>query len=109
MRIRPVVLAVAALQVLLPLSLLAVRWVDEGSRPVSELPASWQMYSSVPAPTYTGADASGRLRELDVAPLPVVLRAVGTGRGVPDRLCDRHPDLVVVRRAGGTQPGAFSC
>ncbi len=106
---RPVVLAVAALQLALPLSMLVARWVDQGSRPVSELPASWQMYSYAPAASYTGVDAAGRARTLDVGLLPPVLRAVDTGQVVPDRLCDRHPDLVVVRRGGGTQPGTFAC
>ena len=106
---RPLVLAVAALQVTLPLTMLGIRWVDEGSRPVSELPASWQMYSAGPAAQYTGVDAAQRRRPLDVDPLPPVLRAVDTGRVVPDRLCARHPDLVSVQRTGGTQPGTFLC
>ena len=106
---RPLVLAVAALQLGIPLTMLAVRWVEEGSRPVSELPASFQMYSSTAAPTYAGLDATGRLRALSVSSLPPVLRAVDTGRSVPDRLCDRDPDLVQVIRQGGTQPGAFPC
>ena len=106
---RPLVLAVAALQLGIPLTMLVVRWAEEGSRPVSELPASFQMYSSTVAPTYSGLDASGRLRALTVASLPPVLRAVDTGRSVPDRLCARDPDLVEVRRQGGTEPGAFPC
>ena len=109
MRPRPLVLAVAALQVALPLAMLVVRWADEGSRPVSELPASWQMYSYAATPTYDGVDARGSARPLDVDALPPVLRAVGTGRVVPDRLCARHPDLVEVRRTGGPQPGTFRC
>ena len=109
MRPRPLVLAVAALQVALPLTMLAVRWADEGSRPVSELPASWQMYSYAGVPTYVGVDAGGAARRLDADALPPVVRAVGTGRVVPDRLCARHPDLVEVRRVGGPQPGAFRC
>jgi hypothetical protein len=108
-RARPVVVAVAALQVALPGAMLLLRWVDEGSRPVSELPASWQMYSSAPAATYTGVDTSGDVRPLGVEDLPPFVRAVSTGRVVPDRLCDRHPDVVVVRRAGGPEPGAFRC
>lgn len=106
---RPAVVAVAALMVVLPGSMLVARWVTEGSRPASELPASWQMYSAVPPSSYTGVDALGRERELDVGPLPPVLRAVDTGRLVPDRLCARHPDLVAVRRVGGTEPGTFRC
>ena len=102
-------LAVVALQLGIPLTMLGVRWADEGSRPASELPASFQMYSSTAAPTYAGRDADGRLRALSVAPLPPVLRAVDTGRSVPDRLCARYPDLVEVRRIGGTEPGAFPC
>lgn len=109
MRPRPAVLAVAALQVALPLSMLAARWAAEGSRPQSELPASWQMYSSVAAPRYTGVAASGDVRVLDVDPLPPLLRAVDTGRVVPDLLCERLPDLVAVRRSGGTFPGVFPC
>lgn len=106
---RPLVLVVAALQVALPATMLVLRWVDEGSRPVSELPASFQMYSAEPAITYTGTDAARRLRQLDVSFLPPVLRAVDTGRVLPDRLCARHPDLVAVERTGGTQPGTFAC
>jgi hypothetical protein len=102
-------LAVVALQLALPASMLVVRWLDEGSRPVSELPASFQMYSAEPPVSYTGTDATGRERQLEVGWLPPVLRAVDTGRVLPDRLCDRHPDLRVVRRTGGTQPGTYSC
>jgi hypothetical protein len=102
------VLAVVALQVGLPLWMLVARWADEGSRAVTERPASWQMYSSVPAARYTGVDAAGRERSLDVTGLPPVLRAVDVGRVVPDRLCARHPDLAAVRRAGA-QPGTFRC
>lgn len=109
MRPRPLVIAVAALQVALPLTMLAVRWAGEGSRPVSELPASWQMYSYAAVPTYVGVDAPGAARRLDVDALPPVVRAVGTGRVVPDRLCARHPELVEVRRVGGPQPGVFRC
>ena len=106
---RPVVLVVAALQVALPLSMLGVRWASEGSRPQSELPASWQMYSSLRAAEYVGVDAGGRERTLDVSSLPPVVRAVDVGRVVPDRLCARFPDLVEVRRTGGPEPGAFRC
>ncbi len=109
MHTRPVVLAVAALQLAVPAVMLGARWSSEGSRPVSELPASFQMYSAEPPVTYTGVDADGLVRELDVRPLPPVLRAVDTGRVVPERLCARHRDLVEVRRTGGTQPGSFSC
>lgn len=108
MRPRPLVLAVAALQVVLPLSMLAVRWADQGSRPTSELPASWQMYSFAAPAGYLGLTASGS-RPLDVRPLPPVLRAVDTGRVVPDRLCRLHPDLLAVRRTGGPDPGTFRC
>lgn len=45
---RPVVLALIVAQVALPVAMLVDRWADEGVRPVSERPASWQMYSSVP-------------------------------------------------------------
>ena len=99
----------AGLQLAVPLTMLVLRWVDEGSRPVSELPASFQMYSSTPTPTYVGIDATGRLRSLSVRGLPPVLRAVDTGRSVPDRLCARHRDLTQVRRTGGTEPGSFRC
>ena len=103
------VLAVVALQLGVPLAMLAVRWADEGARPRSELPLSFQMYSSAAPATYTGTDAAGRSRELDVRPLPPLLRAVDTGPSVPARLCARHPDVVVVRRTGGADPGAFPC
>jgi len=105
---RPLVLAVVALQVGLPLTMLVSRWADEGTRAVSERPASWQMYSSIPAAQYTGVDGAGRARRLDVRELPPVLRAVDVGRTVPDRLCARHPDLVAVRR-DGTDAGVFRC
>lgn len=108
MRPRPLVLAVVALQVGLPLSMLLARWADEGTRAVTERPASWQMYSSIPAARYTGVDRAGRTRPLDVAGLPPVVRAVDVGRTVPDRLCAAHPDLVVVRRTG-TDAGEFPC
>lgn len=109
MRPRPTVLFVVALQVGLPVAMLVDRWSDEGSRPFSERPASWQMYSAVPSPTYVGVDATGRVRPLDVDELPALVRAVGTGRTVPDQLCRRQTDIVVVRREGGRQPGAFEC
>lgn len=106
---RRAVLLVAAAQVLVPVALLGVRWAQEGPRATTELGASWQMYSSAPVPTYTGTDARGSTRPLDAAALRPVVRAVSTGRVVPDRLCDRHPDVVVVRRAGGPDPGDFRC
>ncbi len=109
MRVPPVVLAVAALQLALPTWMLVDRWADEGSRPVSERPASWQMYSAEPPIFYTGTDAAGQTRRLDVDRLPPVLRAVDTGRFLPDRLCARETDLVTVERTGGIQPGTFAC
>ena len=109
MRTRPVVLAVAALQVVLPASMLVARWSSEGLRPVSELPASFQMYSAEPPVAYVGVRADGLSRPLDVSRLGPVLRAIDTGRVLPDRLCARHPDLVAVRRMGGTEPGTFAC
>lgn len=108
MRPRPLVLAVLALQVGLPLTMLVGRWSDEGTRATTERPASWQMYSSIPAATYTGVDRRGRERALDVRGLPPVVRAVDVGRTVPDRLCAREPDLVAVRRTG-TGAGTFAC
>ena len=109
MAVRPLVLAVAALQLAVPGTMLVVRWAHEGSRPTSELPASFQMYSYAQRSTYTGTDAAGRVRPLDVDPLPLVVRAVGTGRTVPDRLCARNPDVVAVQRYGGPQPGTYRC
>lgn len=108
MRPRPLVLAVIALQVGLPLTMLVARWTDEGTRAVTERPASWQMYSSIPAARYTGRDVAGRERRLDTSDLPPVVRAVDVGRTVPDRLCARHPDLVAVRR-NGPDAGTFRC
>lgn len=108
-RRRPLVLLVGATMLALPLTMLGVRWSAEGSQPVSELPASWQMYSSRGTPTYAGTDAGGRVRPLSTDPLPPVLRAVSTGRTVPDRLCARHRDLVAVVRTGGVEPGTFAC
>jgi hypothetical protein len=109
MPLRPAVAAVAAGMVLLPATMLAVRWAEQGSRPVSELPASWQMYTAVPPSSYSGVDARGRERRLDVGPLPPVLREIDTGTLVPLRLCDRSPELVSVRRDGGPDPGTFRC
>lgn len=108
-RPRPAVLALVVLQVALPVGLLVARWLDEGTRPVTEYGASWQMYTSAPVPRYTGIDAAGVSRPLDAASLPPVLRAVSTGRVVPDRLCARHPDIVAVRRVGGPAAGDFRC
>jgi len=98
-----------ALQLGLPLSMLAARWVDEGTRPRTELPASYQMYSAEPPVIYTGTDRQGRVRVLDVGRLPPLLRAVNTGALLPELLCQRHPDVVAVRRDGGVQPGNFRC
>lgn len=108
MQLRPLVLGVVALQIGLPLSMLVSRWAEEGTRAVTERPASWQMYSSIPAARYTGTDAQGRARALDVRSLPPVVRAVDVGRTVPDRLCAQHPELVAVRR-DGPQAGVFRC
>ena len=109
MRRRPLVLLIATAQVALPLSLLGVRWAQEGPRPTTELGASWQMYSSAPVPRYSGVDARGRTRPLDAGRLLPVLRAVSTGRVVPERLCAAYPELVAVRRDGGPQPGTYRC
>ena len=106
---RPLVLLVAAAQVVVPLALLGDRWADDGWRATSERGASWQMYTSAPVPTYTGLDVGGRARALDLDAVPALLRTVSTGRVVPDRLCRAHPDLVEVRRDGGPDPGMFRC
>ncbi len=106
---RPLVLGVVVLQLGLPLTMLGARWADEGWRPVSERPASFQMYSATGTSRYTGVDRAGRSRELHVDDLPPVVRAIGTGRVVPDRLCSLHPDLVLVRRSDGPAPGEFVC
>lgn len=106
---RPVVLAVAAVQVVLPVSLLVARWSEQGLRPVTEYPASWQMYSAAPVPVYFGTDAAGRSRRVDVDDLPPLVRDVGSGRLVPDLLCSRFPDLVRVERDGGPDPGTYRC
>ena len=109
MRPRLLVLVVAALQVAVPVSMLVARWVTEGSRPVSELPASFQMYSAEPPVSYLGTDGSGRTRPLDVRSLPIVVRAVDSGDLLPRRLCARHPDLVAVERRGGLPPTTYRC
>ncbi len=106
---RPIVVAVVALQLAVPLAMLGTRWAHEGSRPRTELPASYQMYSAEPPVAYTGTDGQGRVRLLDVGALPPVLRAVDTGSVLPELLCRRHPDVVAVRRDGGVQPGIFRC
>lgn len=106
---RPVVAALIVVQVALPGSMLVARWVDEGSRPTSERPASWQMYSFVPPAAYVGVDGSGAERALMTDQLPLLLRAVDVGPVVPDRLCAREPDLVEVRRLSGPDPGIFRC
>lgn len=106
---RPVVLAVVALQLGLPLAMLADRWADEGLRPRTERPASWQMYSQAAPPRYTGVDRRGGERPLELEVVPRLLRAVGTGDAVPARLCRAHPDLVAVRRDGGPDPLLHPC
>ena len=103
---RPLLLAVVALQVGVPGAALVDRWADEGSWPVSERPASFQVYSSAERPVYTGVAADGTERRLVASGL---LRAVATGRVVPDRLCEADPSLVAVRRDGGADPGTFRC
>lgn len=102
---RRALLAVVALQVGLPLVMLVDRWVDEGVQPRSERPASFQMYSAAERPSYVGLTANGS------RPLATDLPwgAVGTGRLVPDRLCDAHPDLVAVRRTAGAERGTYPC
>jgi hypothetical protein len=107
--VRPAVLVVAALLLGVPSTMLGARWSAEGSWPVSEYPASFQVYSASPRPEYDGIDASGRSRPLSLDGLPRVVRAVGTGRVVPDLLCARHPELTAVRRTGGVRPGTFPC
>lgn len=102
-------LGLIAAQLALPGAMLTARWTAEGSRPVTEYPASWQMYSVVPPVAYTGVDADGAERALDTDDLPPVLRRIDTGRVVPDRLCARAPRLREVVRRGGTQPGRFRC
>jgi hypothetical protein len=107
--VRRPLLVLVAVQVALPLVLLADRWLDEGAFPVDERGASFQMYSSAPALAYEGVDAAGRVRPLDVGVLPVWQRAVATGDVVPRALCDRSGDLVLVRRTGGADPGEHRC
>lgn len=102
-------LALAVVQVALPVTLLAVRWAQEGSRPTTELPASWQMYTSVQPASYSGTDGAGRHRDLDVDVLPPVLRSADIGKVLPLRLCAAHPDVVVVERRGGPDPGVVRC
>lgn len=109
MRHRPVVVALVVAQVAVPVTMLVARAVQEGWRPRTEYPASWQMYTAVPTVTYLGRDAAGRTRRLDVAGLPLFVRAVDTGATVPDLLCERHPDLDAVVRRDGPDPGTFSC
>lgn len=106
---RLVVLAVVAVQVLVPGGLLVVRWADEGLRPRTELGGSWQMYTTAPEPRYVGVDAAGRTSPLSVAGLPPLVREVAVGRTVPDRLCARSPGLVAVVRETGPEPGRYAC
>lgn len=106
---RPAVLALVVVQVGVPLVLLGARWVDQGSRPRTELGASWQMYSSAPEPRYTGVDAAGRTWPLHAGELPPVVREVATGGTVPELFCTRHPRLVAVVRETGPEPGRYAC
>lgn len=106
---RAPVVALVAVQVLLPTVMLASRWAQEGARPRTERPASWQMYSHVPPASYEGVDGSGRVRSLSTHGLPLLVRAVDTGDLVPRRLCRRDADLILVRRTEGPQPGEWSC
>ena len=108
-RPRLAVLALAAVQVLLPLVLLAVRWAGEGTRPRTELGASWQMYTTAAATRYVGVDATGSTRLLTVDDLPPVVREVAVGRTVPDLLCGRDPGLAAVVRETGPEPGRYAC
>lgn len=103
---RAAVAVVLGLTVALPAVPLVDRWAEEGSRPVSERPASFQMYSATGRPVYR-AEPGGRV--LDTDALPPVLRAVGSGPTVPDLLCDREPGLTAVVREGGPDPGRFPC
>ena len=102
-------LALVVVLVVVLVLLLGVRWAQEGSRPRVELPASWQMYTATEPATYAGRDAAGTTRPLDVDGLPPGVRAVDTGRVVPGRLGAAHPEVVVVVRSGGPEPGAFRC
>ena len=105
---RRLLLGVVLLQVGVPAAMLVDRWADEGLEPRSERPASFQMYSAVERPAYVGVTAGGP-RPLSLAALPLAVRAVGTGRLVPDRLCALHPDLVAVRRTAGVERGTYRC
>lgn len=105
---RPLLVGLIAVQVAVPLALLADRWADDGVHPRTERPASYQMYSAVEPPAYVGVTAAGE-RALSLDRLPLAVRAVGTGRLVPDRLCALHPDLVAVRRTAGVDRGRFAC
>lgn len=104
-RSRLPVLILIAVQFAVPAWMLTARWVQEGSRPTSERPASWQMYSFVPPAQYRAAD--GRL--LSTEDLPLLVRAIDTGEVVPELLCARHQHLRSVQRLGGPDPGTFSC
>lgn len=106
---RAAVVALVAVQVAVPVGLLAARWEHEGSRPRTELGASWQMYTTAPEPRYLGVDTAGRTSPLSVEDLPPVVREVAVGRTVPDRLCARAPGLVAVVRENGPEPGRFAC
>jgi hypothetical protein len=95
---RQVVMAFIAIQVLVPLLLLGVRWIREGTHPVNEYPLSWQMYSAVRSGEYIGIDADGNEINLSTEMLPAFERGEGYGDSVPLMLCDVNSELVSVHR-----------
>jgi hypothetical protein len=96
-------------QILVPLGALGIRWVQEGSRPASELPFSFQMYSAAPTAQYIGRDSDGNLRELTTSGIPLVIRQVSYGLSVPERLCAADQALTSVERLSGPDPLVFQC
>lgn len=92
---RRIVAIVVAVQVAIPLGMLAARWVNEGSQPVSEYPLSWQMYSAVDSGTYVGNDGVNDI-PLNSDDLPPFVRYAGYGPTVPEMLCEANPQLISV-------------
>lgn len=78
--------------------MLGARWIAEGSRPETELPLSFQMYSAVDLGEYTGTLADGSTVPLSLDALPPVTRGIGYGDDVPQEFCAANKELVSVQK-----------
>lgn len=99
-RRRHIVVLFIAVQVALPGTMLAARWIAEGSRPSTEYVLSFQMYSTVRDGQLVGRTEGGQEIALDVDALPPFKRAMTFGGVVERLLCDENEALVEVQRVG---------